>query len=45
MRSVQCPALASGTVAADPANSRAFFEFVDSNGVVRGSTSTAVTTQ
>jgi virginiamycin B lyase len=36
---------ASGTVAPDPANSRAFFEFVDSNGVVRGSTSTAVTTQ
>jgi hypothetical protein len=36
---------ASGPVAADPANNRVFFEFVDSNGIVRGSTSTAVTTQ
>ena len=36
---------ASGTVPSDPANFRAFFEFLDTNGVVRGSTSTAVTTQ
>jgi virginiamycin B lyase len=36
---------ASGAVTPDPASSRAFFEFVDQNGVVRGSTSTAVTTQ
>jgi virginiamycin B lyase len=36
---------ASGTVNADPANNRVFFEFVDSGGIVRGSTSTAVTTQ
>jgi streptogramin lyase len=36
---------ASGAVNADPANNRVFFEFVDSGGTVRGSTSTAVTTQ
>lgn len=36
---------ATGTVNSDPAKSRAFFEFVDAGGVVRGSTSTAVTTQ
>jgi phospholipase/lecithinase/hemolysin len=36
---------ARGPIAADPANNRVYFEFVDSNGVVRGSTSTAVTTQ
>jgi streptogramin lyase len=36
---------AGGPVAADPANNRVFFEFVDSGGIVRGSTSTAVTTQ
>jgi hypothetical protein len=36
---------ATGPIAADPANNRAFFEFLDSGGVVRGSTSTAVTTQ
>jgi streptogramin lyase len=36
---------ASGTVIADPANNRVFFQFVDSSGIVRGSTSTAVTTQ
>ena len=36
---------ATGLVAADPAHNRAFFEFVDGSGVVRGSTSTAVTTQ
>lgn len=34
----------TATIAADPATHRAFFEFVDANGVVRGSTSTAVTT-
>ena len=36
---------ANGAVAADPAHNRAFLEFVDAGGVVRGSTSTAVTTQ
>jgi hypothetical protein len=36
---------ASGIVPLDPAHNRVFFEFVDANGVVRGSTSTAVTTQ
>ena len=36
---------ASGTIAADPARFRVFLEFKDSGGVVRGSTSTAVTTQ
>src|SRR5262249_13135394 len=36
---------ASGAIPPDPAQFRVFFEFVDSNGVVRGSTSTAVTTQ
>ena len=37
---------ATGTaVAADPAANRIFFEFVDANGIVRGSTSTAATTQ
>jgi hypothetical protein len=36
---------ASGTIASDPAANRVFFEFVDQGGVVRGSTSTAVTTQ
>jgi hypothetical protein len=36
---------ASGAVGADPAHNRVFFEFVDTQGVVRGSTSTAVTTQ
>jgi virginiamycin B lyase len=36
---------ASGTVNPDPAANRVFFEFVDSGGIVRGSTSTAVTTQ
>src|SRR6266567_3173637 len=36
---------ATGPIAPDPANFRAFFEFVDANGIVRGSTSTAVTTQ
>ena len=36
---------ASGAVAQDPAKNRVYFEFVDSSGVVRGSTSTAVTTQ
>ena len=29
----------------DPANARVFFEFIDSTGVVRGSTSAAVTVQ
>jgi hypothetical protein len=37
--------LATGAVPPDPANSRAFVEFVDAGGTVRGSTSTAVTTQ
>ena len=36
---------ANAAVAADPARNRAFLEFVDSSGTVRGSTSTAVTTQ
>jgi virginiamycin B lyase len=36
---------ASGTVNPDPAANRVFFEFVDSGGIVRGSTSTAVTSQ
>jgi hypothetical protein len=36
---------ASGTIAADPAANRVFFEFLDQGGVVRGSTSTALTTQ
>jgi hypothetical protein len=36
---------ASGPIAIDPANNRVFFEFVDAGGIVRGSTSTAVTTQ
>jgi len=36
---------ATGTIPADPAKNRAVFEFLDENGVVRGSTSTAVTTQ
>jgi hypothetical protein len=36
---------ANGPITADPAHNRVYFEFVDSNGVVRGSTSTAVTTQ
>jgi streptogramin lyase len=37
--------LATGAVNADPAHNRAFVEFVDAGGIVRGSTSTAVTTQ
>jgi virginiamycin B lyase len=36
---------ATGTVALDPAKNRAFVEFLDAGGVVRGSTSTAITTQ
>jgi hypothetical protein len=36
---------ASGAIAQDPAANRVYFEFVDSGGVVRGSTSVAVTTQ
>ena len=36
---------AAGTIAQDAARNRVFFEFVDGSGVVRGSTSTAVTTQ
>jgi hypothetical protein len=36
---------ASGAVNPDPAANRVFFEFVDSGGIVRGSTSTAITTQ
>jgi streptogramin lyase len=36
---------ANGTIAADPAKNRVVFEFLDENGIVRGSTSTAVTTQ
>jgi uncharacterized repeat protein (TIGR03803 family) len=36
---------ASGAIPQDPAANRVFFEFLDSNGVVRGSTSTAVTSQ
>ena len=37
-------AKASGDIKADPAQFRIFFEFIDAGGVVRGSTSTAVTT-
>jgi hypothetical protein len=36
---------ASGEIPQDPAKNRVFFEFVDDGGVVRGSTSTAVTSQ
>ncbi len=36
---------ASGAIPRDPGRSRVVFEFVDQNGVVRGSTSTAVTTE
>jgi hypothetical protein len=36
---------ASGTIASDPAANRVFFEFLDQGGIVRGSTSTAITTQ
>ena len=36
---------ASGAIPADPAANRVFFEFLDAGGVVRGSTSMAVTTQ
>jgi hypothetical protein len=36
---------ASGTIGSDPAANRVFFEFLDQGGVVRGSTSTAITTQ
>jgi hypothetical protein len=36
---------ASGMIASDPAANRVFFEFLDQGGVVRGSTSTAITTQ
>jgi virginiamycin B lyase len=36
---------ATGAVNPDPASNRVYLEFVDSGGVVRGSTSTAVTTQ
>jgi len=36
---------ANGTLTAGPAYNGAFLEFVDSGGVVRGSTSTAVATQ
>ena len=36
---------ASGTIAADPGRHRIFVEFVDADGVVRGSTSTAVATR
>jgi hypothetical protein len=35
---------ASGDVPFDPANARVFVRFVDSDGVVRGATSAAVTT-
>jgi virginiamycin B lyase len=35
---------ATAPIAQDAARSRVFFEFVDANGIVRGSTSTAVTT-
>jgi virginiamycin B lyase len=36
---------AGGPIAQDAAHNRVFFEFVDSTGIVRGSTSTAVTSQ
>jgi hypothetical protein len=36
---------ATGAIARDPAINRVFFEFVDSGGIVRGSTSVGVTTQ
>jgi hypothetical protein len=36
---------AGGAIPLDAAQNRVFFEFVDANGVVRGSTSTGVTTQ
>jgi virginiamycin B lyase len=36
---------ANGAIAQDAARFRVMFEFVDANGVIRGSTSTAVTTQ
>lgn len=36
---------ASGAVAADPAKFRVFVEFLDGSNIVRGSTSTAITTQ
>ncbi len=36
---------ATGSIPPDPAHARVFVEFVDAGGVVRGSTSTAVTTQ
>jgi hypothetical protein len=36
---------ATGPIPADPTNNRVIFQFVDSQGVVRGATSTAVTTQ
>jgi hypothetical protein len=36
---------ASGTIAQDPANNRVIFGFIDGNGVPRGATSTAVTSQ
>jgi hypothetical protein len=35
---------ANASVLSDPAHNRIYFEFVDANGLVRGSTSTAVTT-
>lgn len=36
---------AAGPIAQDAAHNRVYFEFVDSSGVIRGSTSTAVTTK
>jgi hypothetical protein len=36
---------ATNTIPALPAANRVYFEFIDGNGIVRGSTSTAVTTQ
>ena len=36
---------ASGTITQNPASNRVFFEFLDRGGIVRGSTSVAVTTQ
>jgi hypothetical protein len=36
---------ATGAIPEDAARNRVYFQFVDANGVVRGSTSTAVTTQ